>query len=275
MVLYSKLLTICNWPLTHGNPQCVCMSKLQDLILEMANASEFDTALRFLRSQSLSSVLQNEIEHRILTGALKPGQRVNENALSNELSVSRGPIREACCGLAKTGLLTTVVNRGFFIRQVTRKEAIDVYEVRASLMRLAGATLARQITRTQLEVLGGLVDRMDEAESKRDFDSFYALNEKFHDCIVEFAGNERLHAICQGLAKELHLYRSRSLLSGGGFGVSNQEHKDILAALTSGDAEKAGGALESHIHAGKQRFLTATEPDNSETTISSNHGGQA
>ena len=241
----------------------------------MASAPEIDTALRFLRSVSLSSVLQNEIEHRILTGVLKPGQRVNENALSNELDVSRGPIREACCGLAKTGLLTTVVNRGFFVREVTRKEAIDVYEVRASLMRLAGATLARQVTRTQLDVLRDLIYQMDEAEARRDFESFYALNERFHDCIVEFAGNERLQVICKGLAKELHLYRSRSLLSGGGFGVSNEEHKDILAALTSGDAEKAGAALESHIHSGKRRFLATTEPDDDKTKISSKHGAPA
>jgi DNA-binding GntR family transcriptional regulator len=241
----------------------------------MTSSPEIDTALRFLRSESLSSVLQNEIEHRILTGALKPGQRVNENALSNELGVSRGPIREACCGLAKTGLLTTVVNRGFFVRQVTRKEAIDVYEVRASLMRLAGAALACQVTRAQLDALRVLVDRMDKAETQRDFDTFYALNERFHDSIVEFAGNERLHAICKGLAKELHLYRSRSLLSGGGFGISNQEHKDILAALMSGDAEKAGAALEAHIQAGKRRFLAATEPDDDETKISSKNGAPA
>jgi DNA-binding GntR family transcriptional regulator len=157
------------------------------------------------------------------------------------------------------GLLTAIVNRGFFVREVTAKEAIDVYDVRASLMRLAGDTLAGRITDAQLDVLGGLVAGMDRAEAERDFESFYALNREFHDRIVDFAENDRLRALCEGLVKELHLYRRRSLLQGGGLTVSNSEHKDILEALRSRDPVRAGAALESHIQAGKARFLAAAE----------------
>ncbi len=213
----------------------------------------------------MSSVLQDEIEQRILTGALQPGERVNENALAAELGVSRGPIREACRGLVESGLLTVIVNRGVFVREVSRKDAIDVYNVRASLMRLAGETLAERISTEQLAVLRDLVERMDEAEAADDFDSFYALNRDFHTRIVDYAENDRLRSISDGLVKELHLYRHRSILQGGGLRVSNREHKQILAALEARDADRAGAALEDHIKAGKQRFLAATAQDTRST----------
>ncbi len=215
-------------------------------------------ALRLLRSESLSSVVQNEIEQRILSGALRAGSGVNENSLAVELGVSRGPIREACRGLVEMGLLTVIVNRGFFVREVTRKDAIDVYDVRASLMRLAGETLAVRVTDGQIDALAALVADMDGAEAGGDFEIFYDLNRAFHDRIVDFAENDRLRAISNGLVKELHLYRRRSLLQGGGLSVSNDEHKIILDALRSRDPAAAGAALEQHIQAGKARFLAAS-----------------
>ena len=231
--------------------------------------SEAQETLRVLRSQSLSSAVQDEIEQRILSGAIPAGARINENGLATELGVSRGPIREACRGLVEVGLLTAIVNRGFFVREVTAKDAIDVYDVRASLMRLAGETLAGRVTDAQLESLGDLVDKMDEAEALSDFDTFYALNREFHDRIVDFAENDRLRALCDGLVKELHLYRRRSLLQGGGMSVSNSEHKEIMKALRTRDRNRAGAALEAHIQAGKARFLTAADDDQS-----SNQGEQ-
>lgn len=220
--------------------------------------TESQDTLRVLRSQSLSSAVQDEIEQRILSGVIAAGARINENGLATELGVSRGPIREACRGLVEMGLLTAIVNRGFFVREVTAKDAIDIYDVRASLMRLAGETLARRISETQMELLERLVADMDEAEAQGDFDTFYGLNREFHDRIVDFAENDRLRALCDSLVKELHLYRRRSLLQGGGLGVSNAEHKDIMTALRSRDSAAAGSALERHILAGKARFLNAS-----------------
>jgi DNA-binding GntR family transcriptional regulator len=214
--------------------------------------------LQVLRSRSLSSTIQDEIERRILSGAFRPGERVNENRLAGELGVSRGPIREACRGLVESGLLTVIVNRGFFVRAVTQQDAKDVYDVRATLMRLAGATLAKCITPTQVDILHGLVAGMDTAAADRDFDGFYRLNREFHDRIVDFADNDRLRALCNGLAKELHLYRSRSILLGGGLQKSNREHRKILRALETGNSAAAADALESHILSGKKRFLEVT-----------------
>jgi DNA-binding GntR family transcriptional regulator len=222
-------------------------------------SNQTQEALSVLRSQSLPSVVQREIEQRILSGVIAAGSRINENGLAGELGVSRGPIREACRGLVEMGLLTVIVNRGFFVREVTQKDATDVYDVRASLMRLAGETLAHRINDTQIETLGDLVARMGSTEEQDDFETFYTLNREFHDRIVDFAENDRLRAISNGLVKELTLYRRRSLFQSGSLAASNREHKDILAALASRDPARVGLALETHIIAGKKRFLAATD----------------
>ncbi len=223
--------------------------------------TEQQQTLRLLRSQSLASAVQEEIEQRILSGAIPAGARINENSLAAELGISRGPIREACRSLVQVGLLTVIVNRGFFVRSITHKDATDIYDVRASLMRLAGETLAKDINDAQLRVLRDLVEKMDRAEASDDFDAFFDLNRDFHDLIVDFADNDRLRALHEGLLKELHLYRRRSILHGGGMRHSNAEHKTILAALEARSSQRAGTALESHIQAGKQRFFDATPGD--------------
>lgn len=220
----------------------------------------FEDTLHLLRSSSLSNALQSEIERRIVSGEIRPGERLNENALAQELGISRGPIREACRSLVESRLLAVIVNRGFFVREITAKEAADVYDVRASLMRLAGETLARRITAEQIATLGGLVDGMDAAERAGDNEAYYRLNIEFHDRIVDYAENDRLRAMCEGLTKELGLYRHRSLIEGGGVHVSNREHRRILAALAARDPARAGAELESHTLAGKTRFLSTKPP---------------
>src|SRR6266542_2233618 len=80
------------------------------------------SAVHILRSHTLVSVTQEEIERMILDGELKMGERVNELALAARLNVSRGPISEACRSLVQAGLLESQINRGFFVRKLTLKE---------------------------------------------------------------------------------------------------------------------------------------------------------
>src|ERR1700761_3235398 len=82
------------------------------------------------RSRSLSYIKRREIERMIEAGELKPGDWVNEAMLASHLSVSRGPVREACRGLEESGLLEVIVNRGVFVRKISEKEAGELYDLR-------------------------------------------------------------------------------------------------------------------------------------------------
>src|SRR5688572_9776099 len=104
------------------------------------------TAIAFRKTQSLTVIVQGEVERMILSGELKAGERINEQVLASRLGVSRGPIREAARALEHAGLLTAVVNQGVFVRQITEEEAKEIYEVRAVVFGFVCRRLADLIT---------------------------------------------------------------------------------------------------------------------------------
>jgi phosphonate utilization transcriptional regulator len=212
-------------------------------------------ALDLVRTQSLTSLVQAEIDRQITTGELAAGKRINEIALSERLGISRGPIREACRALVQAGLLEAVRNRGVFVRQIGPAEMADVYDIRAALDNLAGRTLAERITKPQVATLRQLVKRMDQAAKRQQISEYYPLNLEFHRSIIDFAGNQRLAQIYGGLVKELFLSRRRGLVEGGGLHFSNAEHKKIVDALEARDPDLAASLMQGHVLEGKKRAL--------------------
>jgi DNA-binding GntR family transcriptional regulator len=210
-------------------------------------STELASALQIKRTQSLTSLIRRELERMIEHGELSAGDRLNENALAARLGVSRGPIREACRGLEQSGLVHVVVNRGVFIRQVSSREAAELYEIRGKLYGLAGRILAPIVTDSQLQLLRGMLDQMDQAVDAHALNDFYPVNLRFHESIVEFAGNGRLIAECTAIHREMHLFRRRTLDMPGRMTISNGEHKRIVDALMARDPIAADRASEDHV----------------------------
>jgi DNA-binding GntR family transcriptional regulator len=215
------------------------------------------SAVDLLRSHTLVSVTQAELERMILGGELRMGDRINELALASRLNVSRGPIREACRALVQAGLLETKANRGFFVRKLALKEVSDLYDLRAGLMRLAGELAAQRIGDEALKRLEACVEAMDAAQREGDAERFRDLNSDFHAQLVQATENGRLVAIYEGLVKEIRLFRRRGLVSPDALHVSNEEHRAILEGIAARDSERAARAMERHILQGKARFLAA------------------
>ncbi len=213
--------------------------------------------LEILRTHSLTTIVLQELERMILTGELKPGERINEKALAASQLVSRGPIREACRRLEQAGLVEIIVNRGVFVRKLKPKDAADLCDIRASLSALAGRKLSADITADQLATLKDMVRRMEKMAAAGDVESYYPLNVEFHDTILRFAGNERLIAMCAAIDKELYLFRRRSLHVGIGLDRSAAEHRKMMAALEAHDVEEAGRVFAEHANTGKERLLGA------------------
>lgn len=212
-----------------------------------------------LQSHTLTGVVQNEIEKMILRGELAPGQRLNEKLISDKLSVSRGPVREACRALAELGLVYLIPNRGVFIKRLTKSDAIEVYDLRAGLIGLSASLLAPILT-TQAETkLDAFVDEMEDAAEKGDFSRFDPVNLEFHDFIVRSTENTRLIKLYGSLVKEFHLFRAHGLVQRGSLLQSNQEHREIVLALKSKDAKLAYEASFSHVSHGKERMLMALD----------------
>ena len=216
------------------------------------------TPLEILQGNSLPSLIQGEIERMILRGELRARQRINEVELAERFRTSRGPVREALRALEQCGLVRAERNRGMFVREVSLAEADEVYDVREVLDELIGRRLAERITAQQLAKLRRLLDEMDAAMNDRDIKRYHQLNLDFHDALVEFTGNRRLTETYRRLTKELLLYRLHGLQEGGGFEVSNAEHKAIVKAIAARDPERAGRALRAHAADSRARMHKAS-----------------
>lgn len=212
--------------------------------------------LGLVQGHSLTTALKRELERLIFDGKLRAGERINESSLAAHFKTSRGPLREALQALGEQGLISFARNRGAFVRQIPLAEAEELYDLRAALDDEVGRKLAGNLTEQQAQTLEDLLRKMDEYAAANDISSYYVDNLRFHDLLVQYAGNRRLADIYRRVIKELHLFRLQGLYAGGAK-VSNVEHRYILQAIKTGDAEGAGQALRNHIEAARIRMRKA------------------
>lgn len=224
------------------------------------NDSATPSAIEFLQSESLTTLVRREVERRILEGRLAPGDKLNEADVADDLNVSRGPVREAFRALEQAGLVRTEKNRGVFVRELSLQDADEIYEVRAGLERQIGRLAAERVTPGQMDELRELLKAMQKAARARSVDEYYPLNFRFHDMLAQFAGNRTLLAIYRRLVNELHLYRRETLAHGpDSFPVSTREHAQIVDCLARGDGEAAADLLYTHAIESRERLHATLE----------------
>lgn len=215
--------------------------------------------IALLQSSSLPALVQAELERMIVCGELQPGAKLTEMALAARLGVSRGPLREAFRMLEEAGLVRTEKNRGVFVRDVPLDEAVEIFDLRAAMDELVGRQLALRITPAQLKEVRAMVEAMERAVKAADLRGYHLLNLQFHDRLVDMAGNRKLTAIYRKLIKELSLFRRMNLAhlaEDGLLPLSAGEHRAIVKAIASGDAQAAGQAMFDHVMQSKERMLS-------------------
>lgn len=205
--------------------------------------------------QARVDVLVLGLEDTILRGELRPGERLNELALSRRLGTSRAALREAVRRLEQMGLVAVVPNRGVVVRMVSVKDALDLYDLRAALFGMAARLAARRATPATLAALRGLNAHMRADASAERFAEYYARNLDFHAALLAVPGNVPLAHAYGNAVKSLHLFRRRALLQPAQLGLSLSEHDAILDAIEAHDAAAAAAAAEAHILLGRDRML--------------------
>ena len=137
----------------------------------------------------LRDVVFNTLRQAILTGELKPGERLMEIHLANKLGVSRTPIREAIRKLELEGLVTMIPRRGAEVAQITEKSMNDVLEVRRALDALCVELACDRISQEELQHLKKACDTFEEAVKTKDVKQIAQADVALHDIIVEATGN--------------------------------------------------------------------------------------
>lgn len=214
--------------------------------------------LALVRSSSLPTLVQRELERMILAGELAVGAKLNEASVAERLGVSRGPVREAFRALEAAGLVRLEKNRGVFVRQIDVDEADEIYELRAVLDDYAGRLAAQNAGALDVADLRARLDRMERAVGRGDLDAYHAANLAFHDRLIELAGNAKLLALYRRLVNELSLYRRATLDQTGIPSVSLGEHRAIVDCVAAGQAAAAGRLLREHVMASRERMHRKT-----------------
>lgn len=199
--------------------------------------------------------VQTLIEDRIFSGKISPGGKINEKALSEELKISRGPIREALNALRQEGLVDIIPNRGAFVASLSIKEALDCYDVRGGLAYTAGKILPFRISLEQIQQLRQMQTQMEKLIKNGDISGYYAVNELFHALLFDATGNQSLITTNSAIERKLSLYLRKEMSNPGMLKCSNQEHLDIINLIAEGRPKETAESFEKHILEGKERLL--------------------
>lgn len=192
----------------------------------------------------------------ILTGAIRPGERLRQEDIAERLGGSRIPVREALRMLAAEGLVEIEPNKGARVPQLDRDEVETLYRMRERLEPLALSTSLPLLEVEQIDAAERLQERI---EAGVDVIDFLALDREFHMTTYAGCRDEQLMATIERLWNSTQHYR-RAFMEAGGPGrawVINAEHRLLLDALRQGDSEGAELHLLGHIRRTRRELSAA------------------
>lgn len=207
-------------------------------------------------TRPLKARIADAVRERIALGTLGLGERLSDKDLADELHVSRTPVREALLQLASERLVVMHPQRGTFVFSATADEVRELCELRGVLEAGAARLLAARDGRAAGAELAALVKESEAALGRRDWDACEALDTRFHERLVERAGNALLAESYRALSDRVralrrHLPRTRERVARG-----LEEHAAIAKALARGDGDGAAARLARHV-GNVERLLAA------------------
>lgn len=195
----------------------------------------------------LRDVVFNTLRQAILTGELKPGERLMEIHLANKLGVSRTPIREAIRKLELEGLVTMIPRRGAEVAQITEKSMNDVLEVRRALDALCAELACDRINEEGLEALKKSCVAFEAAIRTKDAKKIAQADVALHDIIVQATGNQRLIQLVHNLSEQMYRYRFEYIKDISQHENLVEEHRIIYESILKKDKKTAAEAARIHI----------------------------
>jgi DNA-binding GntR family transcriptional regulator len=205
----------------------------------------------------LFAVVRDKLRERILSGEFTPGDRLVEGRLSDEMGVSRIPVREALRALAAEGLVTIEPRRGASVSVLSDSVAHDMVEVRATLEGLNAKLAAQRRDKDTVGRLQAFLDQGNDAARTDSLERFLTLNSEFHEMLATIAGNVVLTDLMRSL-------RDRTALL---FAPSNMrrakqnwdEHAQILNAVIAGNGDLAALLASQHVHNAAKAYAEAQQ----------------
>lgn len=206
-------------------------------------------------SGPLSSQVFEALEGDILSGRLQPGESLNEQKLSDQMQVSRTPVREAIRMLEQTGLVEVTPHRGAVVLGISNEDFKDISTIRMYVEGLSARWAAEHITPQQLQELTELVELQEFYLMKGRVTQINDLDSHFHQRIYQASGSRTLSHILSELHHMIQWFREESFRAEGRAEKAVAEHRQILEAVAAGDGELAERLMVAHIEKAKENIL--------------------
>ena len=196
---------------------------------------------------SLRGQVFQEIREDILKGKFKENEELREATLGKELGVSRTPVREALRQLELEGLVHIIPNKGAYVTGITEKDVHDIYMTRSMLEGLCARWAAEHISEEQIQEMEEVLLLTEYLLNRGNAEQLAELDGKFHEVLYDASQSRILRHILSDFHKYVQVARKRSVKKEDRAKKSLEEHREILNALRTGDADRAEELAHIHI----------------------------
>jgi DNA-binding GntR family transcriptional regulator len=221
-----------------------------------AGFAEYAAANEFIPMREL---IYQYLRDAIICRKLPAGGHMVEDDLARNLNASRTPVREALRKLESEGLVKHHRRRGVEVRQLTSKEAADIFDVCMILEGYAARLVVEQSNADLLDKLQNLLDKMREAIDAGDNEREMMLHQSFHFTIYENCKNKRVESLLKLYNDYIQLFRAYSLRTAGRLRHSWEEHEQLIRAIEMQDGNLAETRARKHLSVSKEAFLQQWE----------------
>ena len=211
---------------------------------------------------SLRGKVFSQLQNDILNGKYQFGDSLIETRLSEELGVSRTPIREAIRQLELEGLVQSIPNKGAIVKGISAKDIEDIYTIRMMIEGLAARWATEKITPAELAELKDAIDLEEFYTVKNDTDNLLKFDSRFHDIIFKASKSKPLMHTLSTFHHYVQRARILSLSSPARAREALEEHKVIFQAIAEGDAEKAERLTTEHVRNASMNLIKQSKTGN-------------
>jgi len=209
-----------------------------------------------LSHQNLSDRIYNTIRKKIICHQVKPGERLIDSDLAEELGVSRSLVRQAFTILEKSGLVELIPRNGFYVREISKQDIQEMYEIRNILETQAALMAVNRISEEDIKKVELVFeDAKKDLEKNNGVKKFVKADAILHEMLLKNAGNTRLTKLIKRYINHFIFYRIIDLSRIERAKKAYFEHYEIFEAIKKRDAERTAELISAHIKNAKDIIL--------------------
>ncbi|MGI6144410.1 MAG: GntR family transcriptional regulator [Peptococcia bacterium] len=216
-------------------------------------------------SRPLGVLVYEALRDAIINRVLKPGERLMETELAEEMGVSRTPVREAMRKLELEGYIVMVPRKGAYVAGLSIKDITNLFEIRGALESLAAGLAASRATKEEIEEMERSLVMEANLFKTSDVLNTIEVDTNFHELIYKASKNNRLQNLIIDLRDQIQRYRTTSLAVPGRMKFALSEHRRIVEAIAAGNVQEAQIATKEHIESAENVLLEVISKNKSQS----------